>query len=436
MSLPDGISGVAIRRALAEGKISPDDVVAHYRTVIAQTDGHLHAWTSVAGKNPMPVGNATDLAAFPLYGIPIGVKDVIDTVDHITEYGSEIYRGHQPAADAACVARIREAGGVVMGKTATTEFATRRPCATRNPLNAGHTPGGSSSGSAAAVASGMIPLAIGTQTAGSVIRPAAYCGIVAIKPTFGIINRVGVKQLSDSVDTVGFIARHLADLALMTGAVAGNPTLVNSAFASPGHDRCDVRLAFCKSPQWDSADQSMQEFFLAVSESAERQFRTSSLELPMPFHGLDTAVDIIVEAEIWQALAYERSQQGNHCSPQLQQLFSLGATHGVDLVIRAQRHAELARLAFDTLLDDVDCLVTPSAPGEAPRGLADTGPAIFNKVWTLLHVPCVTIPAGHGPNRLPFGLQVVAKRHKDAIALAGAERLVSILRQLGYSTVQ
>ena len=435
MKVAEGLSAVALRRQLSEGKLSFDALASHYREVIARGDRTLHAWVSVGSKTGTPAGNPSDLAEFPLFGLPVGVKDVIDTRDHRTEYGSEIYRGNRPSADAACVARIRESGGLVLGKTATTEFATRRPCATRNPLNPDHTPGGSSSGSAAAVAAGMTPLAVGTQTAGSVIRPAAFCGVAAIKPTFGIVNRVGVKQLSDSVDTVGFFARYVADLALISGAVARNPQLIDFAFAPSVHDRQHVRLAFCRSPQFDSADQAMKDFFLDLSESSNREFDTRALELPRPFEGLDTAVDVIIESEIWHGLGYERTQHWEQCSSQLQQLFSAGAKHSIESVIRAQRHAELARLAFDAFLDDVDCLVTPSAPGEATRGLDDTGPAIFNKVWNLLHVPCVTIPAGRGPNGLPFGLQVVAKRNKDHVALAGAEKLASMLREFGHATI-
>ena len=431
MSVSIDKSAVDLRRQLAQGSISPLEVANHFREAIRRFDEELLAWVAMASEGQTPVGKAADLKQFPLFGIPVGVKDVIDTADQKTEYGSEIYLGNRPSADAACVARIREAGGIILGKTATTEFATRRPCATRNPINTDHTPGGSSSGSAAAVAAAMTPLAIGTQTAGSVIRPAAYCGVLAIKPTFGLINRVGVKQLSDSVDTVGFFARSIPDLALIAGAIAGEPDLIDFAFETPRRERAKIRLAFCQSPQWEYADQAFKNFFNSTSEAARAKFGTPSLELPALFQGLDVSLDVTIEAEIWQSLTYERTKHFGTCSPQLKELFAKGVTHDRASVARAHEHAEAARQAFDKLLDDRDCLVTLSAPGEAPLGLSDTGPAIFNKAWTLLHVPCVTVPAGRGPNGLPFGLQVVAKRHQDRNALAGAEKLQSMLRQMG-----
>lgn len=431
----EGSSAVALRRGLRDGEITPEAIYDYFRGAIERGNTALRAWVAISDQVSGPFGEAKDVARYPLFGLPIGIKDVIDTADLPTAYGSEIYEGHRPIADAACVAQIRETGGVVIGKTASTEFATRRPCSTLNPLNPAHTPGGSSSGSAAAVAAGMAPLAVGTQTAGSVIRPAAYCGVAAIKPTYGLVSRVGIKQLSDSLDTVGFFARHVRDLALITGAVTRNATLIDFAFALGTSTTLKPRLAFCRSPQWASAEEPMRAFFVALTEAANRKFGTPSFELPPMFAGLDTAADLIIEAEAWQNFSYERSVHWDKCSPQLQQLVTSGRNHSARSVISAQRQAELARVAFDALLDDVDCLITPSAPGEAPRGLGDTGPAILNKLWTILYVPAVTVPAGTGPNGLPFGLQVIAKRHKDHLALAGAEELCSMLSRLGYRTL-
>jgi amidase len=431
----DGRSAVALRCALRDGELSPQAVYDHFYRTIEQGNASLRAWVRVAGAVSAPVGDARHINRYPLFGLPIGVKDVIDTFDLPTAYGSDIYLDHQPPADAACVARIRETGGVVIGKTASTEFATRRPCSTINPLNAAHTPGGSSSGSAAAVAAGTTPLAVGTQTAGSVIRPAAYCGVAALKPTFGVVSRAGVKQLSDSLDTVGFFARHVRDLALITGAVTRNGHLLEFALAPRSGAASEPRLAFCRSPQWISAEEHMQQFFDTLGRAANREFGIPTFELPPMFNGLEVATDLIIEAEAWQGFSYERSTHWDKCSPQLQELLTNGSQHSAQSIIEAQRHAELARIAFDALLHDVDCLVTPSAPGEAPRGLQDTGPATFNKIWTLLHVPAVSVPAGTGPNGLPYGLQVIARRNKDHVALAGAEVLCSMLSRLGYRTL-
>jgi Asp-tRNA(Asn)/Glu-tRNA(Gln) amidotransferase A subunit family amidase len=429
------LTATQLRIELAKGKLSPREVARAALDVIAQEDQRLHAWVDVKSAAGLeePLGARDDMSAFPLFGIPVGVKDIFNTRDLKTEYGSEIYRGNRPLSDAACVSRIREAGGVVVGKTATTEFAMLHPCDTRNPLNDKHTPGGSSSGSAAAVAAFMVPLATGTQTGGSVIRPAAYCGVYAIKPTFGIVNRIGVKLVSESIDTIGFFSRGIEDLALILGAATRNDAMSRLAFGELKARAGTVRLAFCRSPQWSEATPEMQKFFVSVEEYMMRTGAGSAITVPDILDGLDQVSDLIIEFEAFDSLSAERLWHAEKCSPHAHKVFANGGTHTFKQYVDAQKRSESARVTIDRLLSEVDCLITLSAPGEAPQGLESTGPPTFNKVWTLLHVPSVNVPAGRGPSGLPFGLQVVAARHKDDIALAGAEKLRSVLQMGGFS---
>jgi len=432
MSTMPPLSATTLRRQIAEGRRSARDVVSGCLAAIAHRDASIAAWACHLDSDASvaPRGAAADLAGAPLYGLPVGIKDVIDTADFPTEYGSEIYPGNRPACDAALVARMKEAGAVILGKTATTEFATRRPCRTVNPLNPAHTPGGSSSGSAAAVAAGMVPLAVGTQTLGSVIRPAAYCGVAAIKPSFGLLNRSGVKILSDAVDTLGIFAQAVPDLALVTGAVAGDPDLTGLAFRiEGGEDFVPLRLALCRSPQWPHAAAHMQAAFERVERALSGTDGVTLLTLPPEYDALEPLVDRISEFEIRQSLSFERVFRFDGCSDHLRAIFDKAAGHSAAAVAEARLQAEALRCSFDGIFDGFDCIVTPSAPGEAPIGHGDTGPAIFNKIWTLLHVPCVTVPAGLGPSGLPLGLQVVARRGRDDLALLGALRLQAMLRQ-------
>ena len=416
-----------LRFEIEAGRISPREAAAEMIEAIGREDPELHAWVAVKTNVEQPLGDAADVLRFPLFGVPIGVKDNIDTIEFNTEYGSEIYRSHRPKHDAASVSRLRESGAIILGKTALAEFAVRRPCATRNPRNCAYTPGGSSSGSAAAVAADMIPLSVGTQTGGSVIRPAAYCGVYAIKPTFGIVNRAGVKIISDSVDTVGFFARCLEDLALILGAVSRNQSLVQLAIKGI-EPATGIRLAFCESPQAASAGEEMRVFFRHVQAAAVSNNDAVEVNLGRALEGVNAASDIITEFETWQSLGFERLRHIEHCSIELIEVLKRGEGHTFDDYVEAQRKVEASRFLLDGILAKFDCLVTLSAPGVAPFGLADTGPSTFNKAWTALHVPCVNVPAGFGPNGLPFGLQVISARYRDDIALMGSHKLQTVLR--------
>ncbi|MDT7953140.1 MAG: amidase [Acetobacteraceae bacterium] len=355
----------------------------------------------------------------PLGDLPLGVKDVLDTSDLPTEYNSPIWRGHRPVADAACVAWAREAGAVVFGKTVTTEFATRFPGPTTNPHDPACTPGGSSSGSAAGVAAGYFPFAFGTQTAGSVIRPAAYCGVVGYKPTFGTINRFGMKLMSESLDTVGVFARSVADCALLTTAVSG--LAVGDVDAEP--ERA-LRVGVCRSPMWDrrapETEGVMETAIAAVKRSGAALL---DLELPAMFEPLEAAHTVVMNAESARALGWEMTVHRDQLSPPLRERMEWGLARSAAELEDSRIVMRELQLAFDALMADVDVLITPSAAGAAPRGLEWTGDPAFNLLWTALHVPCVTIPCGVGPGAMPLGIQLVAARNRDALCLRAASWL-------------
>ena len=353
----------------------------------------------------------------PLHGLPIGVKDVLDTADMPSEYGSPIWRGWQPRADAAAVAWTRAAGGVVIGKTVTTEFATRKPGPTANPHNPRHTPGGSSSGSAAGVADFFFPVAYGTQTAGSVIRPAAFCGVVGYKPSYGMINRFGMKLMSESLDTVGVIARSVADCALFAGAVAGRD--LGDPDARP--DRVP-RIGICRSPAWDAAAPETEALLPRVASALARAGATVvDRELSPGVAAIAAAHPIVMNNESGRALGWELATARDGISEGLRERLEFGLSQSEAAVTEAHAVFERAQREFPACMEGLDALVTPSAPGEAPAGLGWTGDPVFNLIWTSLHVPCVTVPAGAGPAGLPLGIQIVTRIGEDRQALAWAQ---------------
>ncbi len=357
----------------------------------------------------------------PLQGIPIGVKDVLDTADMPSAYGSPIWQGWRPRADAAAVAAARAAGGVLFGKTVTTEFATRRPGATTNPHNAAHTPGGSSSGSAAGVAAGFFPLAYGTQTAGSIIRPAAFCGVVGYKPTYGSIPRLGMKLMSDNLDTIGTITRSVADSALFAGILGrrdlGDPD------TKP--DRAP-RIGLCQSPVWDKAQPETVALWDRVTTALGRAGAALlPRELPDAYRALDTAQPLIMHAESARSMGWELAEHPAEISDFLRERLLWGLAPGTPALDAALADVATLQARFPTVLDGVDVLLTPSAPGEAPAGIDWTGDPVFNAYWTALGVPCVTVPAGFGPNGLPLGIQIVGRRGDDRAVLAWAQWVAS-----------
>ncbi|MDO9708323.1 amidase [Paracraurococcus lichenis] len=365
----------------------------------------------------LDAARAAGRATGPLHGLALGVKDVLDTADQPSQYGSPIWAGHRPRADAACVALARRAGAVILGKTVTTEFATRHPGPTANPANPGHTPGGSSSGSAAGAAAGFFQAGFGTQTAGSIIRPAAFCGAVGFKPSYGTLHRAGMKVMSESLDTIGLITRTVADAAFvmagLTGGDFGRPE------ARP--DRAP-RLALCWGPTAELAAPETRALLERVAAAAARAgARVEALEMPPAVAAGLAAHPTVMNGESAEALAWELDNAMALLSPVLREAMARGRAAGPAGVAAGRAAFAAARAAFADVVAPYDAILTPAAPGEAPEGLGWTGDPAFNALWTLLHVPCVTVPAGTGPKGLPLGVQVVGGFGRDAATLAWAE---------------
>uniref|UniRef100_UPI001F42F038 amidase n=1 Tax=Falsiroseomonas oryziterrae TaxID=2911368 RepID=UPI001F42F038 len=354
-----------------------------------------------------------------LHGIPIAVKDVLDTADMPTAYGSPAWAGHRPRGDAAAVALARGAGAVVMGKTVTTEFATRHPGPTTNPHKLAHTPGGSSSGSAAAVADCMVPLAFGTQTAGSIVRPAAFCGVVGFKPSYGTLHRSGMKVMSESLDTIGVLARSVADCALAIGAMSGRD--LGDPEAKPGRA---PRLGLTLGPEPEKAAPETVALLHRVADAA-RKAGAEVTEFALPPILLRAAElhPALMNMESAQALAWELAEARPLLSAALLEKMDWARAQPAALLQQARQAQTTAIAALHGLMGGLDALLTPSAPGEAPQGLGWTGDPAFNSLWTMLHGPNVTIPAGTGPKGLPLGVQLVGRVGEDAAVLGWARWL-------------
>jgi Asp-tRNA(Asn)/Glu-tRNA(Gln) amidotransferase A subunit family amidase len=360
--------------------------------------------------------------AGPLHGMPIGVKDLMDTVDMPTTYGSPIYAGNRPVTDAACVSLSRAAGAVIMGKTITTEFATFQPGPTRNPRAKGapHTPGGSSSGSAAAVAAGMVPAAFGTQTAGSIIRPAAYCGVVGYKPTYGTLPVAGIKMLAPSLDTVGVFARTVSDAAFFIGALARLPLVPESGSQQAPR----LRIGVCHTAHWDRAGSDARQMLADAARMLEHAGAVlSDVALPSACDGLTDAQIRIMGYEAAAAFAPEARTRSDGFSSAFAGLLESGQAIDGTAYFAAQALAAGARRALDGVFDTVDILLAPSAEGEAPAGLGSTGDPIFNRMWSLLGNPCVHVPLGTGASGMPVGVTLIGPRWSDARTLAAAHML-------------
>jgi Asp-tRNA(Asn)/Glu-tRNA(Gln) amidotransferase A subunit family amidase len=405
-----------IAQDVRAGRRKATDVVHACLERIAARDEALHAWVTVDAAGARASARRIDAGEVrgTLAGVPIAVKDIMDTAGLTTEYGSAIYRGHTPKADASCVALARAAGAIVIGKTVTTEFANLTPGPTVNPHNAAHTPGGSSSGSAAAVADGHVPLAFGTQTAGSVIRPASFCGVAAFKPSFNRHAVAGVKPVAQSLDTIGWFAKDIEDLALMRAGLLGE--------GFSGLREARPRVGLCRTYEWPQATPDTVE---AVENAAATLTAAGApmreAVLPQVFASLARDQTTIMFYEAHRALAWERTTRSGDLSPALAARLAEGGATSIDDYEAAQARAAAARLALDEVFADFDVLLAPSAPGEAPRSLASTGDPMFNRIWTLLGVPCVNLPWFTGRQGLPVGVQLIGPLGADRGFLAHAK---------------
>lgn len=370
----------------------------------------IHAWTCVDGDAAR--ATARRESAGDLLGLTAGIKDIFDTADLPTEYGSPIYAGHRPRADAAAVALLRSAGAVVMGKTVTAELAWSTPGPTRNPHRESHTPGGSSSGSAAAVAAGMVDFALGTQTAGSVIRPASFCGVYGFKPTFGLIPTSGMKQGAPSLDTVGVIAADLGILDLARLAITKRVRQLDGEAISFGLFRTEM---------WHDADMDCRHSI----ESAAALLEASEIELPGEFVGLADDCGVIQSYEGARTLAWERANHADLLSPGLRARLERGDELPQEAYDDVRRRVEMcrAKASVDALFSGVDVLVTPATVGQAPEGLDSTGDPKFCRLWTALGFPALSVPGLLGAMGLPIGVQLIARPFED-------DKLIRAGRQL------
>lgn len=423
---PFQLTAANAARLIRDRQLSCEELVRSCLGRIAARDAAVKAWLFL--DPDLAIRNARELdkqpAQGPLHGIPFGVKDVIDTIDMPTTQNSPIYPNARIGRDAACVGVVRHSGALIIGKTDTVEFASGgRKALTRNPFNPVHTPGGSSSGSGAAVGDLQVPLAFGTQTGGSHIRPASFNNLYALKPSWSLVSREGVRMASLSLDTVGWFGRSVEDLLLVADAFR-LPGLAQPAATVRG-----LRVGLCRSPAWDRVEPAG----AAALEHAARRLEAAGaivepLELPSAFAGLTAARDTIGEYEGSAAFLPEYLAAHERLAPDLRARVESRSNFDSAALLAAYTLADACRPAFDALFGPrLDVVLTPAAPGEAPEGLHTTGDWIFNGLWTLLHVPCVSIPATRGPRGLPVGIQLVGPRLADARLLAVAAACATVI---------
>ncbi len=434
------LSATEAARAIAAGETTSEELLTDCLARIAEYEPVVGAWAWLDPEHALALARAADEKrqqggpTGPLHGLPVGIKDIIDTNDMPTELGSPLHAGRTPAGDATLVARLREAGAVIIGKTVTAELAVTFPGKTTNPHDATRTPGGSSSGSAAATAAYMVPLAIGTQTNGSVIRPASYCGVFGLKPSHGLISRHGVSQLSANLDTIGLFARGLADLALCGDVLIGydaldpgmrprsRPPLAAGLAEAPP---MPPHFAFVQSPVWDQAEAGTKSAFdEVISELGER---VDMIPLPAEFASAHACHRTIMDAELAQNLdrLYDRGR--DQLSGDLAGRIEAGRQVPAVEYLAALELADRLGRELAGMFDDYDAILTPAAPGEAPVGLDSTGSAVFNTIWTLLGLPALNLPVLEGPAGLPLGLQLVGARDDDHRLMRSARWLLETL---------
>ena len=425
------------------GLISSEELVTACLTQIDRLEERVEAWAFLDPDLALKQAKAADsslkagMALGPLHGVPVGIKDIIDTSDMPTEDGTVLHQGRQPQYDATVVTKLREAGAVIMGKTVTTELAVFSPGKTKNPHDLSRTPGGSSSGSAAAVAAGMIPVAIGTQTNGSIIRPASFCGVYGYKPTFGLVSRHLVLQQSRPLDQVGVYARSIEDVALTAESIIGydsmdpdtkQRTKPNLFFTQAQPTPVDPFLAFVKSPVWDhAAEDTKAACNEMVSELGEYAGPFELDELINDVHDLHR---LVMEADLARSFEREYVNGKDQLSDILCEMIERG-----QLVTAVDYNKAIARMseyyhAFDKLFEEHDAIITPATPGEAPVGLDSTGSPVFCTIWTYFGMPAISLPLLQGADGMPLGVQLVGARGDDARLLRTARWLVEVMAGL------
>jgi len=433
------LSATDAARAVRDGAISSEQLVEACLTRIREAEPDVQAWQFLDPEHALRQARELDDRrrqggpTGPLHGVPVGIKDIIDTTDMPTEDGTPLHAGRAPDDDATVVAMLRQAGAVIMGKTVTTECAYFHPGKTRNPHNPEHTPGGSSSGSAAAVAAGMVPLALGSQTNGSTIRPASFCGVYGFKPTHGLVPRGGMLRLSRALDHVGLFARSIEDIALLGEQIVGfderdpdtraraRPPFVATAAQEPP---MPPRFAFVRGPSWERIEKETEEAFAELAESLGGAVQQIDLPLPgdvLAWHRT------LMEAEMAANLDLEWEKGRDKLSEPLRKLLERGRAVPALEYQRALARIPLLNKALAEIFENVDAILTPAAPGTAPKGLGATGDPSFCTLWTLCGTPAISLPLMQGGNGLPLGVQLVGARHGDARLLRTARWLVGEL---------
>jgi Asp-tRNA(Asn)/Glu-tRNA(Gln) amidotransferase A subunit family amidase len=420
------LSALDLARRIERGELKPRAVVELCAEAIAAREPEIGAFVVLDFETARRAAEDPRLVSAPLRGLPVAFKDIFDTTDLPTQYGSPIYAGYRPRADATAVVLTRQAGGIVIGKAVTTQFASLVPSVTGNPHNVAHTPGGSSAGSAAAVSAGMVPLAFGTQTAGSMIRPAAFCGVTGFKPSYRLIPTVGVKALSWHLDTAGLYGAGVADVAFAAAEILQRDLRVDrGAPAAP-------RIALVRTHLWHEASTAMQAAVDTAARVSQAEGATvTDLTLPPIFEEAYAAQSVIQDYENLRSLAFEYDRHRELIDPRLRETLDAAVAISADAYDAARRLASRARRLLADAMSDCDVILTPSAPGAAPKGLASTGNPMFNRLWTLMGSPCINV-TGLSDNGLPLGVQIVGRFGRDRAALEAALFLEqAIARKMG-----
>jgi Asp-tRNA(Asn)/Glu-tRNA(Gln) amidotransferase A subunit family amidase len=420
------LSALGLARAIEAGELTPARALDLCADAIAKRENEVAAFVTLDLAGARATAQAAGMKDKPLRGLPVGLKDIFDTADMPTEYGSPIYLGYRPKADASLVALIRRNGGALIGKTVTTQFAHLDPGKTRNPHNLAHTPGGSSSGSAAGVAAGFFPIATGTQTGGSVIRPAAYCGVAGFKPSYRLLPSVGMKCVSWHLDTAGLFAASIADVAFAAGAISDRDLRVDKTTPS------SPRIGVLRDQPWPAASADMMAALDKVARAASHaNARVRDIKLTPVLAGAFKAHTTIQAYEAARSLASEHERHKDQLAKGVLELVEQGFAISPDAYDDARRTASQARGALSDVMADIDVILSPSAPGAAPKGLGSTGSSTFNRLWTLMGTPCVNVPGLADSGGLPLGVQVIGRFGQDRGTLEAALFVESLVARRG-----
>lgn len=410
MELSPELFAANVRRAvdaIHQGKLKAQEYVQYFLANLKEHEPQVQSLAYWDVEHVLAQAKAIDKnrqqgqALGPLAGVPIAIKDVLDVRNMPTACGAQAVFHRQPNQDATCVALLRAAGGVILGKATTAEFAFAHPPSTRNPHNLSRTPGGSSSGSAAGVAAGIFPISLGTQTGGSIIRPASFCGVYGFKPTFGRISRQGLVPFAESFDTVGWFGRHLDDIELLFRVLTQD--FDNNSFNAP-------RLVWFRGPYWSKTSSEMK----ALVQQCAQQLGAREVELPIDVQQVNAQHRLLMATEMLQSMRAVLPHAWDKMSPSLQQLIAEGEKITVGEIRQAHRDLEQARLLLDEFFAKVDVVLAPAAPGPAPEATSHTGNSVLNRYWSAMHVPCLSMPVGQDAQGLPMGVQFIARRFNDA----------------------